>query len=465
MDCPVLIFTNDDRLSRSIEDGITSESFWSVTTTDCTEAARKALHGADRPVAFVDLRPETGLEHSAGHLLAYLATQCPVRAHVVTISDQLFALGQVPWIDLLAVAHLEYPFADDEIEATWEQLHKLASSRGKQSRLERRQIEVDKFSFSTYTPGLFFVLDQLLKVAVHNVTLLLVGETGTGKTTLAKMIHQLSPYRDEPFQNVACGALPPDLIESELFGHIRGAFTGADRSKIGRFEAAGQGTLLLDEIDVLGSKEQAKLLKVIETGEFEPVGSTETRISNARLIVASNVDLETLTESRQFRKDLYYRLNVLEFRLPPVRERPLDVAFLVCQFVEECCQQHGIIVERVHRKFLDAIKQYPWPGNLRELKNQIQRSVLFCANGELTPEDLSPNVLNGHFPDSTGSVEQPAVSLSERVAVTEKQILEETLRAHNYKRTAAAEALGLSRVGLYKKMRKYGMIKRKDRRG
>jgi DNA-binding NtrC family response regulator len=241
---------------------------------------------------------------------------------------------------------------------------------------------------------------------------------------------------------------------------VRGAFTGADRNKIGRFEAAGGGTLLLDEIDVLGPKEQANLLRVIEVGEFEPVGSTETRTSHARLIVASNVDLKTLTDRGQFRSDLYYRLNVLEFRLPPLRERPLDIVSLGLQFVEEACQKYGITIRQVHRDFLEALTAYHWPGNLRELKNQLQRSVLFCPGEDLNVTDLSPAILQTPVPTPhlTSAPEGLKWSLQQHVAASEQEMLHQALRAHGYSKTLTARALGISRVGLYKKMRRYGML-------
>jgi DNA-binding NtrC family response regulator len=186
-------------------------------------------------------------------------------------------------------------------------------------------------------------------------------------------------------------------------------------------------------------------------------------LSKARLIVASNVDLETLMAKMRFRSDLYYRLNVLEFRLLPLRERPLDIVPMAMQFVLECCQQHGVQIRRVHRDFLHALKKYRWPGNIRELKNQVQRSVLFSENGELTIPDLSPAILKAQYEDDADSGEN-ASSLADRVAHSEREILEDALRANGYKRTATAEALGISRVGLYKKMRKYGMLEKKKQK-
>lgn len=323
-----------------------------------------------------------------------------------------------------------------------------------------RQVASDDVHLASYSPEIAPMLNDLLRVAHRDVTLLIVGETGTGKTTLARFIHQRSSRRDKPFQHLACGTLPGDLIESELFGHIRGAFTGADRNKVGRFQAAGSGTLLLDEIDVLDLRQQSKLLKVIETGEYELVGSTETRISEARLIVASNVELEELTEKGQFRSDLYYRLNVLEFRLPPLRRRQLDIVPLTIEFVQEACRQHGVAIQGVHRDFLDAVRRYRWPGNLRELKNQIRRSVLFCETGVLGINDLSPKLVQAQFadPDEGRETSRPAWTLADRVALSERELLEQALRENNDNRTRTAKALGLSRVGLYKKLRRLGLM-------
>ena len=422
---------------------------------------RPLLVDSPRTIPIVDVRE--GTTTTAGlEALRFLATDCSERRNCIAVTDGFLPRLATVWLSILSPEYLEFPFRKDELNDTLGVFETRRVNRGAWVK-EPRIVQSESTFFGTYTPELFPVIDQLVQVAPRDVTLLLVGETGTGKTTMAQLIHQMSERSGEPFQNVACGALPPDLIESELFGHIRGAFTSADRNKIGRFEAAGRGTLLLDEIDVLGPKEQAKLLKVIETGEFEPVGSTETRNSHARLIVASNVDLETLTSRNQFRSDLYYRLNVLEFRLPPLRERPLDIVPLALQFIEQCCAQHRLTVNRLHLHFLDSLRRYAWPGNLRELKNQIQRAALFCRDEQLTAEDLSPCILEAHESwNGSGEPGSVPTTLAERVAITERRILEETLRAHNYKRTSAAAALGISRVGLYKKMRKHGMLDKRD---
>ena len=317
-------------------------------------------------------------------------------------------------------------------------------------------VETPNFTYTTYTPEMFPVLERLVTMAKHHVTILLVGETGTGKTTIARLVHDLSDRAEEIFLTVACGALPPDLIESELFGHVKGAFTGAERDKTGKFEVADRGSLLLDEIDVLGPSQQAKLLRVIESGEFERVGSNDTLSSTARLIVASNVDLTECMKRDDFRADLYYRLSVLEFHIPPLRHRPLDIVPMTLQFVEEFCQSHGVRITGVHPEFLELLKNYHWPGNIRELKNHIRRSVLFCRTGELSPDDLAPSLIQSSR--AALAADERHATLFEQVASTEQEILEDALRNHGYNRTETARALGISRVGLYKKMKKYGMI-------
>jgi transcriptional regulator with PAS, ATPase and Fis domain len=313
-------------------------------------------------------------------------------------------------------------------------------------------------SLITFTPSMFNILDELQVAAAHDVTLLLIGETGSGKTYLARLIHELSPRAAERCVTVACGALPPDLIESELFGYVKGAFTGADRDRLGKFAAAGEGTLLLDEIDVLPPEQQAKLLRVIETGEYEPVGSNETQTSKARLIVASNFDLEELVRKGTFRTDLYYRLNVLNFHLLPLRQRPRDIEFLTRDFALRHSRTHGIQIKRIDPDCIEVLKRFPWPGNIRELENVIRRAVLYSRDGVLSLADLPGSVRGVAASDSHTPEVAPPVSLEARVDVAERQIIEESLARNRQRRGAAAKELGISRVTLYNKMKKFGMI-------
>ncbi len=336
--------------------------------------------------------------------------------------------------------------------------------------LPHRELRGQTRSLVTFTPSMFEMFDELQVAASHDVTILLIGETGSGKTHLARMIHELSPRAGERCLTVACGALPPDLIESELFGYVRGAFTGADADKPGKFAAAEQGSLLLDEIDVLSPEQQAKLLRVIETGEYEPVGSNDTQISTARLIAASNIDLEKLVAAGRFRMDLYYRLNTLSFHLPPLRERPWDIEFLARKFVIEHANSHRIRLRRITPEFLTALREYQWPGNIRELENVTRRAVLYCRDGVLSVSDLPSAVRRGgprppeprdngrHGTNGGGGSARRGVTLEDRVEEIERRIIEESLQRHNFHRADTARELGISRVTLYNKMKKFGMM-------
>ncbi|QDT93960.1 sigma-54 interaction domain-containing protein [Gimesia algae] len=321
--------------------------------------------------------------------------------------------------------------------------------------------------FETNSHEMKLMLNELEIAAQHDVTVLLIGETGAGKTYLSRLIHDVSPRRNEPFLNVACGALPNDLIESELFGHVRGAFTSAHADKDGKFLAAGRGTVLLDEIDVLGPEQQVKLLRVIETGEFEPIGSNKTHVNQARLVVASNMDLQPLVEQGKFRPDLYYRLNMLKFDVLPLRRRKSDIIVLANDFVHQMSIKHNIPVDRIDEEFMEALHTYPWPGNVRELENVIRRSVIYCREGVLRKENLPSHILMGLVgPTNDPSVvlnhkQNDSERLGDQVAVTEKDLIEQALFKNNYSRTNTAKTLGISRVTLYNKMKKYGMNTKK----
>ena len=322
--------------------------------------------------------------------------------------------------------------------------------------------------FRTRTPELRQMLRRLEVAARHSVTILLIGETGSGKTHLANLIHSMSPRAAEPFLHVACGALPGELIESELFGHVKGAFTSAHAEKDGKFLAAGNGTILLDEIDVLTPDQQVKLLRVIEQGEFEPVGSNRTLRVKARIIAASNLQLQPLVEQGRFRPDLYYRLNTLSFIIPPLRKRLPDIEPLARYFVHFHAGQLGIDVMDVADDFVEALLQYPWPGNVRELENAIRSAVIYSHSGRMTVDCLPTHILSG----KAGPGNDPSVSgffsvrrgesLENRMELTEKEMIEQALLRNNFSRTNTARNLGISRVTLYNKMRKYGMLRKNE---
>lgn len=453
-----LVVSRDSGLAQKLQ-GYLRQDFG--CEADCVSsyfAAEQRLRGSGRQCVFLDLRPDHYQEDPKS-LLDFLVRQDRRKNPVVSIGCDGYRCEWADLADSTVGAHLRLPFDRDQLERVVRQ-DLAASLRSKPApTTDCRQVQTPHITYRTYTPQVFQILEHLTRVAVHDVTILLVGETGTGKTTLARMVHDLSPRAQGRFYALACGALPPELIESELFGHVKGAFTGADRNKEGKFEIADRGTLLLDEIDCLDQNQQMKLLRVIETGEFERVGCNETQKTNARLIAASNVDLKGLVENNQFRPDLYYRLSVLEFRVPPLRDRPFDIVPLSLGFVEEFREKHGITIRRIHPEFLQRLRFYDWPGNIRELKNHVGRAVLFSHNGQLTPNDLAPPILEAteHGPVAK-RFSRGGGTLSEKVASTEQELLLRALEEHAQNRTATARALGISRVGLYKKMKKYGLL-------
>jgi DNA-binding NtrC family response regulator len=309
----------------------------------------------------------------------------------------------------------------------------------------------------TQTPSLLPLVERVALAARHDVTVLLTGETGTGKTYLARLIHEHSPRSAHRFLTVSCGALAANLVESEFFGHDKGAFTGADRPKVGKFAAVGRGTLLLDELDTLGLEQQAGLLRVIETGEFEPVGSTETQRCDARLIVASNVDLEQAAARGSFRIDLYFRLNVMSFHLPPLRERVQDIAPLTRAMAARFNEKFGKGLFDIRPDAMLALESFSWPGNLRQLENVIQQAVLISSG---------PELLLHHLPEAVRRQSNPLAELEGREGkvleynreLIERNIIQRALVNHGYSRSRAADSLGISRVTLYKKMKKYGLM-------
>ena len=295
------------------------------------------------------------------------------------------------------------------------------------------------------------VFGLLAAVAPTDTTVLINGETGTGKELVAKAIHYNSSRRGGPFISVNCAAIPTALLESELFGHARGAFTSAVRDKPGLFEAAAGGTLMLDEVGDMPPEMQAKLLRVLQEGAFRRVGEQRERSTDARIISASHHDLSTLVRARRFREDLYYRLNVVLIQVPPLRDRTEDIP----QLVEHFLGQQGD-APSVDREALSALLRYPWPGNVRELQNEVRRAAVLCE-GPVRADDLSSKIRQ------PGPALQDANNLAAALAATERQCIIRALRATNGSVTAAAKLLGISRVVLHRKLRKHAVDRRRLR--
>lgn len=299
-------------------------------------------------------------------------------------------------------------------------------------------------------------------VAQTRTTVLLTGETGTGKSLLAKLIHRHSNRRDAQFISVHCGAIPDTLIESELFGHEKGAFTGADRRKLGKFEIANGGTIFLDEVGTLTPSAQIKLLMVLQEGLFQRVGGESTLKADVRVIAATNGDLQAMSELGQFRKDLFYRLNVFPIHLPPLKARKGDIAHLVAQFIERLNTVHNKAIRGVHPMVLDALRAYEWPGNIRELENVIERAYILESS-----HSLSPGSFPGEFFKDRDLAAEVAIDTeltlaqirSQGIQEIERQYLKSLLSRHSGRINQSAQEAGITPRQLHKLMKKYGIQK------
>jgi len=300
-------------------------------------------------------------------------------------------------------------------------------------------------------PASLRVLELAEKLADTATTLLITGESGSGKDQLARWIHENGSRRDAPFLKIDCASLPSELVESELFGHERGAFTGAVARKPGRLELAQGGTIVLDEVAALAPGMQAKLLRVLEERTFERLGGTETLRMDARLMALTNTDLQQAVATGRFREDLFFRLNVLAIPVPPLRERRADIAPLAAHFLARLGPVHGKPDAALDPAALRVLEAYAWPGNVRELKNAIEHALVFAKEALLRPEDF-PEILR-----AAGKTHGPAAALRSLEDV-EREAIKGTLEATHYKIGRAAEVLGISRKTLLEKRKKYGLI-------
>lgn len=306
------------------------------------------------------------------------------------------------------------------------------------------------------------IYELIEAVAPSRTTVLMTGESGTGKSLIAHAIHNASPRSSRPFVELSCGSIPETLLESELFGHVKGAFTGAHADKIGRFQAADGGTLFLDEINSASPGMQLKLLRVLQERKFEPVGSTKTIEVDARVILASNQPLEQLVADGRFRQDLYYRINVVKIELPPLRDRVSDIPQLAEHFLRKHAAELGKQVVGFAPDAMIAIQRYAFPGNVRELANVVERAAVLCRRATIALEDLPSNVTGQEQPTMAASPVAPdepwtPMTLEEALKEPERQILQRALRANNWNRQKTAEQLGVNRTTLYKRLKMLGL--------
>lgn len=449
-----LLVVDDDRnICEAIADYLRSLGHRTETALTCADAIQRiGEYPFDVVICDVNLPDADGfhvLKHCRDHhhdvSVIMLTGFGTIESAVEAIRDGAFD-------------YLTKPVIDDELN--------LAIQRALSQRRvieENRQLKAQldaKFGLSNligrdYKMAKLF--DLIESVASTRTNVLILGENGTGKSLTARALHQLSDRRDKPFIEVACGSLPESLLESELFGHVAGSFTGATHDKPGKFLQANGGTIFLDEIGTASPSMQVKLLRVLQSREFEAVGGQQTHKVDVRVILATNENLEKLVDEGKFRQDLYYRINVVSMTQPPLRERIGDIPLLVEHYLDEFNQQTGKRVRGFDDDAMRALQRYQWPGNIRELLNVIERAVVLAKGETVRASDLPEQFR--HEVGNAGLIggEIPGGNLKSALVNPERQIILEALESNGWNRQNTAKMLGINRTTLYKKMKRFGI--------
>lgn len=470
----VLVVDDDALVADSLCEFLRAEGLEPQSVSDVAAALERAREAEreDRPFALVltdvSLPGESGLE-----LVKRLHRDHPASSPIV-LTGYGSIESAVSALRLGAVDYLTKPVVDAELRMAIERglrQHALVwENHALRRRLDQRQ---GLASVVGRDPRMLRIFDMIHAVASSRSTVLMTGESGTGKSLIARAIHDASPRRQRPFVEISCGSIPETLLESELFGHVKGAFTGAHTDKVGRFLAAHEGTLFLDEINSASPGMQLKLLRVLQERKFEPVGSTLTTEVDVRVVLASNQPLEPLVAQGLFRQDLYYRINVVNIDLPPLRDRSADVPELAEFFLRRHAMELDKQIAGFSPEAVELLRRYRFPGNIRELQNIVERAAVLCARPTIMPEDLPPHVrgetalrhveqADPAEPATPGDEAWVPMPLEEALREPERRILLKALRANAWNRQKTADQLGINRTTLYKKMKDLGIEPRED---
>jgi len=443
----ILLAEDEMNLSRILETQLRKRGF-EVSVVHDGRAAVDTLKAEEFDVALVDLvMPELD---GIGVLRAAVELDAPPEVVIVTGNGTVETA--IAAMKLGAYDYVTKPCRVAELEMLVKRAYEKRRLAQENVRLATRLSRREEFpEIVTASPAMDAVLDLARKLAASDSAVLITGESGTGKELVARAVHRLSPRAEGPLTDINCAAIQENLLESELFGHERGAFTGAMTRKLGLFELADGGTLFMDEIAELAPRLQSKLLRALEMGEFFRVGGTQKVSTNVRLLAATNRDIEAEIESGNFREDLFYRINTLTIAIPPLRERPEDIPVLARHFLKK---QATDSPPELTDEALEALLSYSWPGNVRELRNVMERLAILRAGEELTAVDLPRDLSHSRQADgSSGALVGQPISLEE----LERAHIEAVLNRENWHQGKAAETLGISPKTLYRKIRSYGL--------
>ena len=377
-----------------------------------------------------------------------------VKTPIILISGQANIEMAVKATKLGALDFLEKPLSTDKLLLTVENALRLSRLEDENRELRHR---LGKHELVGSGSAMKKLVAQIERVAASETRVCILGETGTGKELVARAIHEKSPRREQPFVTLNCAAVPAELIESELFGHEKGAFTGAAAKHVGKFEQAEGGTLFLDEIGDMPVAMQAKLLRVLEEGEVERVGGDKPIKVNVRVVVATHRNLEELVKQNAFRRDLFHRVFVFPLTLPPLRERPEDFAELAAHFAGQVAAQNGWKEKIFAADAIVELRKYGWPGNVRELRNVVERLILLSADENITAADVRLILPTSESAPTASAGGAVTGTLAERTEVFEREVMLSEIRRHNFHMTNVARALGLERSHLYKKCQQLGI--------
>ena len=469
----VLVVDDDPIAAESLAEFLHAEGHIAATAFNAEEAlaALAQTGGSERGGPFNIVISDVSMPGMGGiELLRRIGKEHP-GVVVIMLTGYGTIESAVEALRLGAVDYLTKPVVDSELRLAMERAIRQHALVAENAAL-RGQLD-DRYGLDAIVGSdhrMLRIYDLIEAVAPSKTTVLMTGESGTGKSLIAHAIHRRSPRKDRPFVEIACGSIPETLLESELFGHVKGAFTGAYVDKVGKFLAADGGTIFLDEINSASPAMQLKLLRVLQERRFEPVGSTRTIDVDVRVVLASNQPLERLVAEGQFRQDLYYRINVVKIELPPLRERTGDIPLLAEHFL----RKHGAELGKQFAGFtpgaMEALRRYSYPGNIRELANIIERAAVLCRGQTITEADLPPHLLDGSAPGPLASIGPAAGAapddddeawvpqpLEVALREPERRIILRALKANNWNRQKTAEQLGINRTTLYKKIKQLGI--------